>query len=196
MSTIAERLADARAGAGFATASDAARALGVPVATYISNENGQRPFGRERAQLYARRFGVALDWLLSGRGKPRVAGKTPVMGFVGAGAEVFHDGHEPLDYIDTPFGLGEESEAVEVRGLSMYPAIMDGDVLVYERFYSDPTPLIGKRVVVKLLDGRRLIKVLRRGSSAFAWTLESFNGPPMEDVEIEWAAPIKRVIVR
>jgi transcriptional regulator with XRE-family HTH domain len=51
-------------------AADAARAMGVPVPTYISHENGTRGFV-DRAVDYADFFRVNLIWLLKGRGSPR-----------------------------------------------------------------------------------------------------------------------------
>ncbi|MBA5778222.1 helix-turn-helix transcriptional regulator [Stappia sp. F7233] len=63
-----ERLIAARKAAGFATASEAARALDVREPTYLSHENGTRGYGRQ-ADRYARRFGVNVEWLLYGRGK-------------------------------------------------------------------------------------------------------------------------------
>ncbi len=46
---------------------DAARALGVPEATYYGHENGNRGLTRA-ARRYADFFGVNLEWLLYGRG--------------------------------------------------------------------------------------------------------------------------------
>ena len=64
----AERLRAARANAGFETAVDAAKALGVPVSTYIGHENGSRGYSAVRAALYARRYKVTEEWLLYGKG--------------------------------------------------------------------------------------------------------------------------------
>ncbi len=79
-----QRLRDARVGAGFASASDAARALGVGVSTYLGHENGHRGFTVEDATRYAKRFGVSLDWLLLGKGEfispQRAVNGTPIVG--------------------------------------------------------------------------------------------------------------------
>jgi phage repressor protein C with HTH and peptisase S24 domain len=61
-----ERLKQARIAAGFATASDAAAALGISRATYIGHENGQRGLRPAAAEKYGRRFGVRAGWLLTG----------------------------------------------------------------------------------------------------------------------------------
>jgi phage repressor protein C with HTH and peptisase S24 domain len=67
-----QRLRHAREQAGFARASDAARAMGIEEPTYLGHENGSRGLSRA-APRYARFFGVSLDWLIDGR-----AGLTPV----------------------------------------------------------------------------------------------------------------------
>ena len=61
------RLRLAREQAGFARASDAARAMGIEEPTYLGHENGSRGLSRAAAR-YARFFGVSLDWLIDGRG--------------------------------------------------------------------------------------------------------------------------------
>jgi len=65
----AKRLRMARERAGFKTASEAARALGVPVSTYICYEDGLRGFHRH-ARKFAVRFKVPFNWLLGGPGEP------------------------------------------------------------------------------------------------------------------------------
>ena len=62
-----QRLRLAREQAGFARASDAARAMGIEEPTYLGHENGSRGLSRAAAR-YARFFGVSLDWLIDGRG--------------------------------------------------------------------------------------------------------------------------------
>lgn len=66
---IANRLRDARIKAGFKSVVEAAKRLGVPYQTYAAHENGNRAFDNESAAVYARRYKVSLDWLLTGRGE-------------------------------------------------------------------------------------------------------------------------------
>lgn len=65
---IAARLVDARCRAGFKTASDAARVLGIAGSTYLAHENGTRTPGIDMLRRYARRFGVSENWLMTGEG--------------------------------------------------------------------------------------------------------------------------------
>ena len=68
-----QRLRFAREQAGYASASDAARAIGVEEPTYLGHENGSRGLSRAGAR-YARFFHVSLDWLIGGRGEYRIGG--------------------------------------------------------------------------------------------------------------------------
>ena len=68
MSDPAERLRIARLRAGFATGKEAAEALGFPVSTYLSHENGSRGISAKRAVTYARKYKVREQWLLYGVG--------------------------------------------------------------------------------------------------------------------------------
>jgi hypothetical protein len=54
--------------AGYESATDAAEALGVPYPTYAGHENGSSGFRSDKGLLYARRFKVNFEWLMSGRG--------------------------------------------------------------------------------------------------------------------------------
>lgn len=67
----AERLRQARERAGYRSAANAARALGVSYPTYVAHENPNAPtsFRADSAERYARKFKVNLEWLLTGRGE-------------------------------------------------------------------------------------------------------------------------------
>src|ERR1700692_4518702 len=72
LDTPHQRLRFAREQAGYARASDAARAMGVEEPTYLGHENGSRGLSRAAAR-YARFFRVSLDWLIDGRGEFKLA---------------------------------------------------------------------------------------------------------------------------
>lgn len=129
------------------------------------------------------------------RGDMPIGKAIPVVGRVGAGAEVFPiDDHEKGagdDEIDLPPGFdGRRAVAVRVEGDSMYPAYKEGDLLVYQRDgLEDWRDFIGQDVVVKLTDGRTFVKVLKRATKTTA-TLGSHNAPDIENARVEWAAPV------
>lgn len=75
---LAKRLVQARRAANFETVADAVRYLGVPYPTYAGHENGSSGFRAKTAEVYARKFKVSLDWLLTGRGGMQGQGVIPV----------------------------------------------------------------------------------------------------------------------
>ena len=190
---INERLRHARKEAGFETAAAAAAGLGVPYPTYAGHENGYKgAFRRDEAVKYAKKFRVNLDWLLTGRGPMRSATEVPVLGYVGAGAEVLpiddHAQGAALDTID--IGMPQDVVALIIRGESQYP-LKDGWVVLYSRDHDGvPDAVIGKLCVVKVHEGPTLLKTVRRGRTQKLYTLESWNAPLREDTRLEWASPV------
>jgi transcriptional regulator with XRE-family HTH domain len=176
------------------TATEAARAYGWTVPTYLGHENGDRNPSRGAAKMYAKRYGVRWEWLLDGEGpaapKRRVASAA---GYVGAGAEVIPvDDHAPgagLEEAEIPAGVPDDAVLVIVRGDSMYPRYFDNEYLFYHRDQRSPSEFIGRECVVALEDGRIYVKVLRKGANGF-FNLESWNAPTLENKAVQWAAPV------
>lgn len=184
-----DRLKTAREQAGFESAVDAARRFGWTESTYRAHENGQRNIPRTAAPRYARAFRVSAEWLLLGVGDSTKK-SVPLVGYVGAGSEVYAvDDGGSLDDIDPPPGIGPEAVAVKVRGESMYPRYMDGDILIFDKHATSLDRVDGQECVVSLTDGRKFVKMVRAEGKCTA-TLESYNAPPIRSVEVEWAAPI------
>lgn len=118
----------------------------------------------------------------------------PIMGYLGAGAEVEPDFEqvppEGLDEIDVPFTLPSEMIAFRVRGESMLPVYKDGEVIVVYREQQKPIEsFYGEEAAVRTTDGRRFIKTIMRGQDGTV-TLMSWNAQPIENVEIEWVGEI------
>ncbi|MDP1628825.1 MAG: helix-turn-helix domain-containing protein [Parvibaculum sp.] len=194
---IHERLQQARRKAGYEKAADAADAIGVKTVTYYQHESGLRGVTRKNAERYARFFRVDLEWLMTGRGKPARKGLVPVVGYVGAGAEVHpvddHAMGEGFDTVDAGT-LPSDAVALMIRGDSMYP-LEDGWVIVYRRDRDGvPSACLNRLCVVKVAnDGPTLIKKIRRGSEKNTYTLESWNAPPRENQTLDWAAPVEDI---
>lgn len=168
--------------------------MNIPEGTYLGHENGSRGF-KGRAESYAQRFKVNLEWLLTGRGQAKKGqpNQARAQGFVGAGAEVLpfddHNIGDDLHPTDIPPGLPADAALVIVRGDSMYPRYFDNELLFYVRHDTSPSELLGRECVIKLQDGRMFVKILRKGSNG-CFNLESWNGPLIEDRAVEWAAPV------
>jgi repressor LexA len=155
-------------------------------------EAGTRKLTVEWMRLLAPALGVnIIDLMASG-----AQNTVPLVGFVGAAAEIFSiDDHEKgagREEVDRPQGASSSTVAVRVRGDSMRPTYKDGDMLYYDfQANGDLDHLIGHDCVVKLADGRALVKELRKNSAGY-W-LHSHNADPMIGVSIEWAAKVKWV---
>lgn len=190
MSRPNERLRRARIEAGYSTAADAARAFGWNLNTYIANENGYAPFSKAASVRYARAFRVELDWLVTGSGPMRKGGRgVPVVGFVGAGAQVFPIDDGVLDIVDPPFATPDGALAMIVRGDSMLPAYRSGTYLILMPL-ADPRDALHRRAVVTLEDGSRWVKELEPGLSPGTFTLHSYNASPIRDVTVVTAARV------
>lgn len=171
--------------------------MGISKPTFTSHENGTRAFYEEDAERYGRALGVHPVWLLTGHGAPSRRFSVPVLGYVGAGAEVISiDDHAPgaaQERVDLPFGDTMEIVALRVQGDSMYPAYRDNDLLFYDREPLPPRECLGRECVIRLVDGHTYIKLLTKGGQPGRYTLISYNAPPLEDMEVEWAVPVRWV---
>lgn len=201
-----ERLAQARAEAGYAKAADAAKAMGIREPTYHGHENGSRGFKRDSAERYARKFHVSLEWLLTGKGpkEGRAARApvestrmTPLVGYVAAGAEMhFFANDTPIDEVPAPIGATDSTVAVEIRGDSL-GSFFDRWLVFYDEVRRPVTSeLLNKLCVVGLEDGRIMIKKLQRSKAKGLFHLLSQTEPPILDVAIEWAAQVKNMVPR
>ena len=139
MGTRGERLKKARKEAGFRTATDAAKALGIPYPTYAAHENGSRQYEADEAVVYARKFKVPIEWLLTGRGgsvtplaKTPLA-SVPVIGIVRAGAWQDINAGDSSVYEVVPAAPDAPAEwqyAYTVEGTSLDKIAQPGDILV------------------------------------------------------------------
>lgn len=174
-------------------AAEAARALGMPESTYQTHENETqgRRFSKSAAEKYAKFFGVTIDYLLTGKKSGRNHTKIPVVGYIGAGQE-FHpvDDHPPgqgLELVDPPTGDDGPCVAARIRGNSMHP-LKEGWIIFWNKDEDGvPDSCLGQLCVVKLEDGRMLVKDLYRGSRTGLYNLVSWNAPLIADAPVEWA---------
>lgn len=198
-----DRLRQARAKANFEKATDAARAYGWNEVTYTSHENGARGLRPAVAEKYAKAFRVPAEWLLYGKGKAaqKAAGPTrtvPLVGYVGAGAQTHYtDGTGgEFDEVPAPEGATESSVAVEIRGESL-GSFFDRWIVHYDDVRRPvSSDIVGPLCVVGLVDGRVLIKKIKRSKTRGLFHLLSQTEDPILDVEIEWAAKVKSMVPR
>lgn len=186
---IHERLRWARERAGFRSAAVAAKALRVPYGTYSGHENTGRGIPRDRIPIYAKKFKVSAQWLLTGEGEAD-SSVVEVVGIVGAGGEVIYDAPQEgdPDTLPRPADAPPETVAVEIRGDSLGPGF-DRWYALYAR-REDPVSreLVGALCVVGTKDGRTLVKWIRLGRKGY--NLVSGNGAVEEDVKLVWGARV------
>ena len=199
---LAGRIRGLRHSLGLSQAAFAGR-VGVDQSNVSRWENGAVPDDEhlERlaelagSRLAEFRYGRAPSDIEAAAGQRRPQ-RVPVVGYVGAGQEIFpHDDHalgSGLEDIEAP---GDEWDtplvAVRIRGESMHP-MRDGWLLFYRRETRGvPEECLNRLCIVKVADeGPTLVKELRRGYRANEFVLLSWSAPPLEDVRLEWAAPV------
>jgi phage repressor protein C with HTH and peptisase S24 domain len=194
---FAQRLEEARTKRGFKSAKDAATFFGWKYDSYIQHERGERGI-KKVADKYAKAFRVSAAWLLTGEGAADRK-SIPIMGFVGAGAEIMPEFEqvppEGLGTIDLPFNVPDGIIAFEVRGISMLPVFKDGDaILVHESQRLATENYVGEDIACRTHDGRRFLKELQYGRRRGMFNLHSHNAPLIEDVQIEWVGEIYLIV--
>lgn len=146
----------------------------------ISNvKNGKRKLSQDEATRISEQTGYPL---------PGQNTSLNVLGYVGAGAEVYPiDDGDPLHSINIEYPLPFGTVGAIIRGDSMFPIFEDGDLVAYSGETSLPEDMVGETCVVQVSDGRIFIKTIRRGSSPGFYTLTSYNAPDIVDVPLDWA---------
>jgi SOS-response transcriptional repressor LexA len=175
MDAIGARLQKARTHAGFETAREAARSLGVNVQTYASHENGHGNVRADAAVKYARKFKVNLEWLLTGRGEMIHAGVVPadieqrglpIVGDIRAGAWLDTTLLEPSSEETLPVARDERwprarQYALRVLGNSMDQLFPEGCYVTCVDFADSGMELRDKMIVhvERQMQGGQLIEI-------------------------------------
>jgi transcriptional regulator with XRE-family HTH domain len=198
MSRLAEKIRAIRIATGLTQVEFADR-LGTTQSTVTRWEKGSIPQG-DMLQAIATLANTTVERLMGTDDLAAVPGGTiPVVGFVGAGSVVlpyddFSKG-DGLDHVERPPFVKGQVVAVEVRGDSLLPVAEDGWRLVYAGEQTlDEGEILNRLCVVKLADGRALVKRMMRGSEPGRYHLLSTNAPIIENAQVEWAAPVKAII--
>lgn len=197
----AERLKWARKNrSGFATATDAAKAFGWTVPTYLGHENGDRIPSRKAAIKYATAYKVPWAWLLEGGPLPgsrqQNAGPIPTKGEVAAGQwfdldvdvdprdfEQFPIAADPAYPHDAQYGLivrgnsmnrvfdnGEVLHCLDVLMANVEPE--ENDIVIVERIRAQASQ---REVTAKRITKRGKLIVLNPDSTESKWKPIEFN---------------------
>lgn len=96
--------------------------------------------------------------------------------------------------IETDFPLPANAVAFQVEGSSCWPRCRAGDIIVcgvVEDNFADP---LGWEAIVRLSNGQRLFRTLRKGSGEGLFDLESHNSPLRRDEQIVSARRVIAII--
>lgn len=134
-------------------------------------------------------FAVPVD-VLAGREL------VPLVGKIGAGGSViYHDLEGEADIVPRPPSGAGPFVALQVEGDSMLPKYESGDIIYIQRNHEGILPeYLGKYCAVRLTDGSTFLKILSQGTEPERYTLRSLNAADMENVEVEWATPVRFVL--
>lgn len=157
-------------------------------------EVGRMPLTEKWMRQIAPHLGVAPGSLLSDDddSEPTV----PIVGYVGAG-EVIINVHDPGGGLGrvAPPGGDLKTVAVVVRGESMYPRYLDGELLFFEpNSLGVPGDCIGRDCVVQVRSGPTYIKRLMRGARDGLYRLVSYKAPDIDDVDVLWASRVRYTV--
>lgn len=205
-STRGERLREARKKL-WKSGREAAEALGVAPATLNAHETGSRNYKPDEAEAYARRLGVRAEWLMFGKGVPATPGddeeerqepRTPIVGYVGAGAAAhyYNIAHDALDDTERPHNATDKTVAVEIRGDSLGP-YFDRWLVFYDDVRSPITDdMYGKLCVVGLPNDQVLVKEVRAGSRKGLFNLGPVGAESAKDMKVQWGAKVRMIAPR
>jgi transcriptional regulator with XRE-family HTH domain len=164
----------------------AAEELSMSFGKYKKLEYGEREIGSEDLSRIAAKYEVSRDQVLE---TPKTI---QVVGFVGAGstAHYYEEAQGPFDEVPMIHKGTPQTVAVEIRGESL-GALFDRWLVYYDDIRRPPTmDLLRRLCVVGLEGGQVLIKEIRRGSEPGRFNLLSQTEGLIENVRIEWAAPV------
>lgn len=164
----------ARKAAGM-TQSEVAKIVGITQNGYSYWENGKAKIDNESLAKLSRLFGVSIDYLIGA--DDALAGKSlriPVLGSVPAGVplEAIED---ILDWEELPQSMaagGKEYFALEVKGDSMWPDYLPGDVVIVRR---QPTCDNGEDCVVYVNGYDATLKQVRLNAEDHSLTIVPRN---------------------
>ncbi len=155
-------------------------------------ERGERDLSGESGAKIADALKISLDKLFRSPADDQSDG-IPVLGSVAANGESYHLWDYDPSVINErlPMLVKGAEMALPIKGDSMFPRFKDGEFAIVGGIATEPARWIGRDVVVRISDGRIVLKELARCPTG-KWTLESVN--PMhrriEDVDIDWIRPV------
>jgi hypothetical protein len=191
-SSPGDRLREARERVGFSSAAAAAKAIGVPIATYTGHEANHRGFPAKKAALYAKEFHVSVNWLLFGEDNTNEQKlRVPVTAIIDSGKSQVREltGKAVAQNVEAPN---------EPKGITRALQVMPGAQHMFAGwtfFLEDPSPRLSeiaedKLCLIGLDSGQTVLAKPRRASSTGLYHLYFFGDDPKTDVKINWVSRV------
>lgn len=179
---------------------DLAKVLGVDRSMVARYENGKYDMGPEILLRAASKFQTTASQILFGERVEFAHRKAPVVGSVGAGAEVEAIQDPNPELVEVP-GDFEDGQAFRVTGDSCLPIFEDGDILVVRGSASAAEgEFLNRFCVVETSANLGYVKRVIRGASVPGqgqlYTLESPNADDIQNVQLRRVRPISVRILR
>ncbi|WP_294195887.1 S24 family peptidase [uncultured Sphingomonas sp.] len=160
--------------------------VGTGKSTIVKLERGERPLH----DRWLTRISEALDCQPTDLLDDDVA----IVGRIGAGGSISYDDVGSDDRIARPPETSGQLVGLEVQGDSMLPKFDPGDIVFISRNHDGVDPAdIGAYCAVRLTTGETYLKRLTRSPASNRFTLRSLNAADIEDVELEWATPVRAI---
>jgi phage repressor protein C with HTH and peptisase S24 domain len=160
-------------------------------------ERGEIPLSERWLRGFAEFYGVAVAELLPDGRQGASARTARLVGYVGAGEMYYPDPEagpwEGFDEVEAPPGAGEVV-AVRVKGLSMAPVYRDGDLLYFSREHTDLEACMNRDCVIQVRNGPAYVKRLERDQKGRLRLVSYGELAPIDNPDVEWAAPVKWVM--
>jgi hypothetical protein len=188
-----DRLREARERVGYTSAAAAAKAIGVPIATYTGHEGNHRGFPASKAMKYAKAFHVSVNWLMFGE---EINGATtpqrvPVVAIIDKGKSQVRElgGTAVSQSVEAPNSPKGITRAMQVVHEAQH--IFAG----WTFFLEDPAPRLseiseGKLCLIGLNDGSTVLAKPKRASSDGLFHLYFYGDEPKTDVKINWVSRV------
>lgn len=173
------------------TQSEVAKIVGIGQSGYSFWENGRSKIDDASLKKLAGFYGVTVDYILGGDAPAEISTvRIPVLGDVAAGIPI-EAITDIVDYeeIDAALAATGEFFGLRVKGDSMEPRMMEGDVVIVRKQDCAET---GDTVVVLVNGDSATVKKIKYGPDGIS--LIPTN--PVHDVQFFSAADVERLPVR
>ncbi|MCJ2068296.1 helix-turn-helix domain-containing protein [Methylobacterium sp. J-030] len=199
LATKSERLRWARINAGFPSAAQAARRLGVPYGTYAGHENGLRGVKESELERYAKAFGVTVIWLIYGDEQEDLENQlVPYFGLAGFHPEGRLDG--VVEAMNTNWltypRISDRPLAYIVVAGNLARGIADREWhITIERNFTPPDEdHIGCLCVCKIKGGNYFLRTLQRGRKNGRFDLEGPTFETRRDEQVEKVSFVSTIL--